>query len=76
MLFKRLRDLREDNDYSQTFIAEFLNLKQNSYSQIEKGVNGIDAEYLMKLSQLYHCSVDYILGLTDVMKPYPRKEKK
>lgn len=75
MFFRRLRDLREDNDYSQTFIADFLSLKQNSYSQIEKGVNGIDAEYLIKLSQLYHCSVDYILGLTDIQKPYPRSKR-
>lgn len=75
-MFNRLKDLREDNDYSQTFIAEFLNMKQNSYSQIEKGVNGIDIFYLIKLAQLYHVSIDYIVGLTDVMKPYPRKVQK
>ena len=72
----RIRDLREDDDLTQKQIAEYLSIKQNTYSQYENGIRQIPIDLLIKLSQYYNVSVDYILELTDVKNPYPRKSKK
>ena len=72
----RLRDLREDHDLTQSAIAQFLHLKQNTYSQYENGHRQIPLDALIKLADYYHTSVDYLLELTDEMKPYPRKKQK
>lgn len=71
----RLRDLREDNDLTQREIADTLNIRQNTYSQYENGQRQIPLDALIKLAMLYNTSTDYILGLTDETKPYPRKER-
>ena len=72
----RLRDLREDHDMTQKFIAEYLHIKQNTYSQYENGQRQIPVEARVLLAKLYNTSLDYILELTDVKEPYPRKNKK
>lgn len=69
----RLRDLREDNDLTQTNIAKLLNIKQNTYSQYESGVRQIPIDTIVKLCKFYNTSVDYIIGLTNEKRPYPRK---
>ena len=69
----RLKELRLENGYTQSFIAEHLNIKQNTYSQYEMSVREIPSESLCKLAALYDTSVDYILGLTDKEEPYKRK---
>lgn len=69
----RLRDLREDSDITQQQIADKLHIKQSTYSQYENGQRQIPIDSLIKLAQFYNTSVDYILGLTDIQKPYPRK---
>lgn len=61
----RLKDLREDNDVKQKQIAEYLNIKQNTYSQYENGKREIPLETLCKLADFYNTSVDYIIGRTD-----------
>lgn len=61
----RLKELREDNDFKQSQIAEILDVKQNTYSQYENGQRQIPLDSLIKLSKFYKVSVDYILGLTD-----------
>lgn len=61
----RLKDLREDNDVKQKQIAEYLNIKQNTYSQYENGKREIPIETLCKLADFYNTSVDYIIGRTD-----------
>ena len=71
----RIRDLREDNDLTQREIADTLNIRQNTYSQYENGQRQIPLDALIKLAMLYNTSTDYILGLTDETKPYPRKER-
>lgn len=68
----RIRDLREDSNKSQFEVAKFLGLQQNSYSQIETGKNTLQIDHLIKLSNLYDTSTDYILGLTNEKKPYPK----
>lgn len=71
---KRLKDLREDSDITQKALAERLHIRQNTYSQYENGQRQIPIEVLIELSEIYGVSVDYILGLTDVKQPYPRKK--
>ena len=64
-MYKRIRELREDKDMSQTQIAEILSCSQRVYSNYERGELDIPTEILIKLSQFHHVSVDYILGLTN-----------
>ena len=66
----RLKNLREDNDITQTQIANYLHITQNTYSQYENGQRQIPIELLIKLAIYYKTSVDYIVGLTDERKPY------
>ena len=54
-------------------IASYLNIKQNTYSQYENGVRQIPYDLLIKLALYYDTSIDYILELTNVSTPYPRK---
>ena len=74
-MLTRLRELREDNDLNQTEIAKVLNISQRTYSSYETGDRTIPYSALMKLAYFYNTSVDYILELTDLSKPYPRKKK-
>lgn len=73
-MYKRLRDLREDKDMTQAEIGKLLNMSQTGYSQYELGINDIPTLVLKKLALFYNTSVDYILGLTDETRPYPRKK--
>ena len=72
--FERIRNLRIDRNLSQQKIAELLNVKQNTYSQFEIGVLNYPIDVLIKLAAFYDTSVDYLLGLTDERKPYPRRK--
>ena len=70
----RLKELREDKDLYQRDVAKILNMSQTGYSQYEIGKNDIPTRILIALSNYYNTSVDYLLGLTDDPKPYPRKK--
>lgn len=72
MYIKRLKDLREDNDFSQNNISQILNIKQQTYSYYENGKRTIPYELIIKLAETYNTSIDYILGLTNMKEPYPR----
>ena len=63
--YKRLRELRDDNDYTQKFVAEYLNIRQEYYSKYELGKIEIPAHMIKKLAILYKVSSDYILELSD-----------
>ena len=69
----RLRDLREDSDITQKELAQYLHIKQNTYSQYENGQRQIPLELLIMLARYYDTSTDYILGITDTKTAYPRK---
>ncbi len=69
-MYKRLRDLREDRDFSQKKLSELLNCTQVCYSNYENGKRDLPTDVLIKLARFYSVSVDYILGLTDCPKPY------
>ena len=71
----RLKDLREDKDMLQKDIAKILDMSQTGYSQYETETNDIPTEVLKKLAVFYDTSIDYILGLTNDIRPYPRKKE-
>ena len=64
-MYKRIKDLREDNDKKQTEIANMLGMSQTGYSKYETGENDVPTQILIKLARYYNTSVDYILGETD-----------
>lgn len=67
----RLKDVREDRDVKQKTVAEYLHIKQNTYSQYENGQRQIPIVFLIQLAKFYGVSTDYLLGLTEQEKPYP-----
>lgn len=66
----RLKDIREDRDVTQREIAEYLHIKQNTYSQYETGQRGLPVDILIKLAEYYRTSTDYLLGLTNDSRSY------
>lgn len=74
-MLMRLRDMREDNDMTQSALANLLHIKQNTYSQYESGQRQIPIEIIIQLASIYQTSTDYLLGLTDEIKPYPRSHR-
>lgn len=74
MQFKRLEDLRVDNDKTQAEIAAYLGCQQEVYRRYEKGTRQIPIDFLIKLSELYQVSIDYFVELTDKKEPYPENK--
>ena len=72
MNIERLKEIREDKDYKQSDIAKVLNTTQQQYSKYELGLQVIPVERLVKLAKFYNTSVDYLIGLTNERKPYPK----
>ncbi len=70
MIFPNIRNLREDNDKKQIELANYLNVKQTTYSKYELGKINIPIEIFIKLADYYDVSVDYLLGRTKEKK-YP-----
>lgn len=69
----RIRDLREDRDLTQSDLAKLLGCTQQTYSRYESGEITIDIYNLIKLADFYGTSCDFLLGLTDVSKPYRKR---
>lgn len=61
---RRIRDLREDNDYTQEYVAHYLGTSQTMYARYERGANELPIRHLLSLCKLYGVSSDYMLGLT------------
>lgn len=70
-MYRRIRDLREDMDLSQTKIAAMLGMSQTGYSKYETGENDIPTNVLIRLAHFYGTSIDYLLGQTDQKERYP-----
>ena len=75
MKFKRIKDLREDNDKYQKEIAELLGISQQYYSEYESGKRTMPIQYLITLATYYHTSIDYIVGLSDIKYPEDKHKK-
>ena len=71
LLYPRIRDLREDHDKRQKELAEYLNCSQQVYSNYELGQRDVPTEILIKLSEYYNVSTDYILGLSSCTTRIP-----
>ena len=69
-MYTRIRDLREDKDWTQKQVAKYLNCSQQVYSNYELGQRDIPTQTLLALAQLHNTSVDYLLGNTNNSKPY------
>ena len=74
MYKNRIKELRIDNDFKQKKMAEILSVTQAQYSRIENLEYQLSYDGLIKLAEFYNTSIDYILGLTDVSKSYPRSK--
>lgn len=72
----RIKDLREDRDLMQKDVAMIINTSQTNYSKYELGKINIPINTLKKLALFFNTSIDYMLGLTDEIKPYPRRKEK
>ena len=69
---ERLKEIRQDKDLQQKDVAKILKTSQVQYSRYEWGIRSIPIEKLAVLAKYYGVSVDYLLGLTNERKPYPK----
>ena len=65
MVYRKIRDLREDSDLKQKDLASVLHCSQQVYSNYELGQRDIPTDILIALAEFYHTNVDYLLGLSD-----------
>ena len=72
MNIQRLKEIREDKDLLQKEVADYLNIKQQQYSEYEIGKRLIPINYLSDLADFYNTSIDYLIGKTDERKPYSK----
>ena len=68
----RIKSLREDHDLKQEDVAKILNISQTNYSKYELGKINIPINSLIVLANFYNTSIDYLLGITNESKPYPK----
>lgn len=69
----RIRALREDNDMTQVKVAQLLQVGQKTYSDYELGKTRIPVDSLIVLARLYNVSMDYICGISDIRRPFPKQ---
>lgn len=70
-MYRRIKDLREDKDWTQKQVASYLNCSQQVYSNYELGQRDIPTQLLIALAKLHGTSVDYLLGCTNNPTAYP-----
>ena len=69
----RIRALREDHDYTQTTIADLLNVGQRTYADYELGKTRIPVDSLIKLAKFYDVDMNYITGVSKIIHEFPKK---
>lgn len=75
LVFERIRNLREDKDLTQEYLARRLHCCQNMYSRYERGLAIIPPQVLITLAEFHQTSIDYLLEITDYPKSYPKSQK-
>lgn len=70
---ERIRDIREDNSFTQQKIADLLHIGQRTYADYESGKTRIPVDSLLILAKHYDVSMDYITGASDIKKEYPKQ---
>lgn len=73
ILSQRLRTCREANNYTQREAAIYCDITEKAYQNYELGRREPKVSILIRIALLYKVSLDYLVGLTDVLDPYPRK---
>ncbi len=76
MQINRLKEIREDKDYSQKDIAKILKTTQQQYSKYELGIQLIPIDRLCILADFYNVSLDYLLSRSDDRKIYSKTKIK
>jgi transcriptional regulator with XRE-family HTH domain len=66
--YRRLRDLREDNDLTQNQLVEKLNMHKTTYTNYEQGKRDLPLSIAIKIAKFYNVSLDYLAGITDIEK--------
>jgi transcriptional regulator with XRE-family HTH domain len=72
----RIKSLREDSDLLQKEVAEYLEITQQQYSLYEKGIRLMPMDMVKKLARYYNVDMNYIAGISNIRKPYPKDELK
>jgi len=70
-----IRELREDSDLTQTDVANILNIRYNVYQRYELGTSKLPIHHLLKLAEFYNVSTDYILGVTNERREFPKRQR-
>ena len=73
LYIQRIRELREDKDYNQTYVAQLIHVDQTTYSNYELGKVRMPIECIVKLARVYNVNLDYIIGVSDVRNEFPKK---
>ena len=73
LYIQRIRELREDKDYNQTFVAQLIHVDQTTYSNYELGKVRMPVECMVELARFYDVNMDYIIGVSDVRNKFPKK---
>lgn len=71
---ERIRELREDRDFTQVEIAKVINVVQRTYSDYEIGKTRIPIDRLIVLARFYNVSMDYICGISGIKKTFPTRQ--
>lgn len=74
--YKRLKDLREDNDLTQNQLVKILGMHKTTYTNYEQGYREIPFSLVIRLAKLYNVTIDYIAGLTDEPLPLKNNSRK
>jgi len=70
---QRIRELREDNDYNQTYVANTIHVAQTTYSDYEKGKVRMPIECAIELAKFYNVDLNFLIGVSDIKNEFPKK---
>lgn len=73
LYIERIKALRDDNDLNQTQVAQAIHVAQTTYSDYEKGKVRMPVECLIALAQFYDVDMNYITGVSDELRPFPKR---
>ena len=73
LYIQRIRELREDKDYNQTYVAQLIHVDQTTYSNYELGKVRMPIECIVELARLYDVDLNFIIGVSDEKKEFPKK---
>ena len=74
-MMSRLKDLRKQRGFTQLKMQMLTGIDQSDYSKIENGKRFLSLEQCRRVAQALDTSMDYLVGLTDEVKPYPKAKK-